>query len=400
MSARASVFRDRVAIASASTTGFRREWRGTTRAALAIDACKAAITDAGIDRREINGIIGEDFTYVQSALGIPRLTYWSEPDIPFVSTLVNAANAVHAGAADVVLAYHSVYRTGLPRRSPDDDPFRTAATPVGANVVPPDSYETGDGFGPDKVTGAVAYTAWASRYLHEYGATRDAFGYRAVNGRSHAAGNPGAALRDPMTLDDYHHARMVRWPLCMLDMDMAVDGADAFVITTAERARDLALPPVLVHAAAQGMVAQNEEDQSPSLHDHGQHVVVETLRAASELWLDDVDVLLPYDGFSFIALSRIENLGWCAPGEGQAFLEANWDTDLAAIRIGGRVPVNPHGGALSEGATHGSGHVREAVLQLQGRAGARQVAAANNALVTTGGFFKNAQGCILRTAGA
>ena len=220
---------------------------------------------------------------------------------------------------------------------------------------------------------AVGYTAWASRYIHEFGVPREHFGYVAINDRSNAARNPAAALREPITMDDYLAARMIRWPLCLLDMDVPVDGADAFVITTAERARDLPLPPVLINAAALGTIDRNEEDQTPGLHRHGQHVVVEALRAKSDFWIDGVDVYFPYDGFSIITLSWIENAGFCEPGEAGEFIEANWDDDGSRILIGGRVPVNPHGGALSEGATQGSGHVREAVHQLQGLAGRRQV---------------------------
>jgi hypothetical protein len=93
----------------------------------------------------------------------------------------------------------------------------------------------------------------------------------------------------------------------MLDMDLPVDGADAFVLTTAERARDLAQPPVLVHATATGLVAQNDEDQLPSITHHGQHVVIETLKAKSDVWIDDVDVFCPYDGFTIITTQWIES---------------------------------------------------------------------------------------------
>jgi acetyl-CoA acetyltransferase len=143
-------------------------------------------------------------------------------------------------------------------------------------------------------------------------------------------------------------------------------------------------------------VDHNEEDQSPSLRRHGQHVVVEALRARSDFWIDACDVYFPYDGFSIIALNWFENAGWCDPGEAGAFLRDNWDPATNRVLIGGRVPVNPHGGALSEGGTQGSGHVREAVLQLQGRAGERQVPGAATAIVTAGGFFFNAQGVTLR----
>ena len=272
------------------------------------------------------------------------------------------------------------------------DPFRAATFGLGGMPAGIAS----DGFGPDSIVGAVGYTAWASRYLREYGASRETFGRIAVNDRSNAARNPAAVLRDPITMDDYLAARMIRWPLCLLDMDVPVDGADAFVITTAERARDLALPPVLIHACTQGMIAQNEEDQTPSLRDHGQHVVVQSLRAKSDLWLDDVDVYFPYDGFSIITLNWIENAGWCGPGEAGDFLRTHWDTATNRVLINGRVPINPHGGSLSEGASQGSGHLREAVHQLQGVAGERQVVGAKRAIVTAGGFFFNAQGATLR----
>ena len=202
-------------------------------------------------------------------------------------------------------------------------------------------------------------------------------------------------MREPMTMDDYLAARMIRWPLCLLDMDVAVDGADAFVITTAERARDLPLPPVLVDAVALGMIDKNDEDQAPGLEQHGQQVTVRALRAKSDFWIDDCDVYFPYDGFSIITLNWIENAGWCGRGEAGAFLEQHWDEQQQRVLIDGRIPVNPHGGSLSEGGTQGSGHLREAVHQLQGRAGERQVPDARRAIVTAGGFFFNAQGVTL-----
>ena len=181
-------------------------------------------------------------------------------------------------------------------------------------------------------------------------------------------------------------------------MDVPVDGADAFVITTTERARDMPHEPVLIHAATLGQIDKNAEDQTPSLARHGQHVVIEALKARSDFWIDDVDVYFPYDGFTIITLNWIENAGFCGPGEAGAFLAEHWDAAANRVLIDGRVPMNPHGGALSEGGTQGSGHIREAVHQLQGRAGARQVDGAKTALVTAGGFFFNAQGLMLRTA--
>jgi acetyl-CoA acetyltransferase len=251
---------------------------------------------------------------------------------------------------------------------------------------------------PESIANAAGYAAWASRYLHELGATRDTSARIATTQRTHAAQNPPAAIQTPLTMEDYYAARMIREPLCMLDMDLPVDGADAFVLTTADRARDLAQPSVLVHATATGLVAQNDEDQLPSIRHHGQHVVIDTLKAKSDVWIDDVDVFCPYDGFTIITAQWIENAGWCGAGEAGGFLAQHWDDVSNRALINGRVPMNPHGGSLSEGATRGSGFLRESVVQLRGEAGERQVADAQVALVLTGGFFFNSQGAILRAA--
>jgi acetyl-CoA acetyltransferase len=245
---------------------------------------------------------------------------------------------------------------------------------------------------------ATGYTAWASRYLYEYGVTREAWARIAVNGRTNSLRNPLAAIDTPLTLDDYYEARMIRDPLCMLDMDLPADGADAFVLTTAERAKSLPHTPVLVHATATGMVGENTEDQLVSLQRHGQHVVVEQLKAKGDFWIDEVDLFYPYDGFTIITTGWIENTGYCAPGKAGEFLREHWVEDEHRVMIDGKVPINTHGGGLSEGATRGTGHIREAVTQLRGEAGERQVDGARTALVTPGGFFFNSQGALLRAA--
>ena len=131
------------------------------------------------------------------------------------------------------------------------------------------------------------------------------------------------------------------------------------------------------------------------LDHHGQQITIEALKAKSDFWIEDCDVYFPYDGFSIITLNWIENAGWCGRGEAGEFLAQHWDEKSQRVLIDGRIPINPHGGSLSEGGTQGSGHLREAVLQLQGRAGDRQVEGAQRAIVTAGGFFFNAQGVTL-----
>jgi acetyl-CoA acetyltransferase len=197
-------------------------------------------------------------------------------------------------------------------------------------------------------------------------------------------------------MEEYLGARMIREPLCVFDMDPPVDAGDAFVITTVERARELVVRPVLIHAATSGRTDRPYADQLESYTVSGKEIVAERLWSKSELGLDDVDVFFPYDGFSIMAVSWLEAVGYCGPGEAGAFLTKHWSPGENRVLINGRVAVNPHGGSLSEGATQGAGHFREAVTQLRGDAGTRQVPGAQVALVTPGGFLWNATGFVLR----
>jgi acetyl-CoA acetyltransferase len=379
--------KDRVAVAGVATTGFTPHNTDRSAASLAAEACTAVLRGCGLRPRDIDGVCGSipSAPAVQTMLGLPEVTWFANPPVPFGNHVVAAASAIRSGLCDVVLCYHVSYRMAWNTASALRDPFRRPFGAGGAGAA-----------GPETIAGAAAYAAWASRYLHEYGAPREHLGYVALNGRANALRNPVAAMRTPLSMDDYLQARMIREPLCLLDMDVPVDGADAFVLTSVERARDLPHPPVLVHAATLGIASDHEEDQMRSLSRTGQHVVIDALRARSDLWIDDVDVYFPYDGFTIITLAWLEATGWCGRGEAGAFLEQHWDANEGRALINRRIPMNPHGGALSEGATQGSGQVREAVMQLQGFAGDRQVPRARVALITAGGFFTNAQGILLR----
>ncbi len=320
-------------------------------------------------------------------LGIRDLTHYiTAQQSVFGFGFIDAVNAVHAGSADVVLVYNPVLRLPWNSRSSDADPFREG---LKTTIDIPRT--------PDTMRFAVSYTAWASRYIHDYGVGKEAFGRVTRNARARAVDNPLALLRSPITMDDYLNARMIREPLCMFDMDIPADGADAFVITTAERSRDLPHRPVLVHATASGSANCRWEDQLETLDHHGQNVVIKSLRAKSDLWLDDIDLYFAYDGFTMITLHWIENAGWCGRGEAGDFLAEHTVDDDGRVLINGRVPLNPNGGQLAEGATRGAGFVREAVQQLRGDAGPRQVPSASSAILTPGGFFFNPQGLVLRS---
>ena len=385
--------RDEIAIVGLGSTGFSRDSGGKSSKALACEAAIRAIRDAGLEATDINGVVGANEpggpnpNQMTAALGIPDVTHFSSPMPVAIFALIDAMNAIFCGSCDTVLLYYAYTRLPWNSRSAAADPFRrNAMMGMGMGSMPV----------PESPNPAAAYAAWASRYVFEYDARREDFGYVALNGRTNAAQNPLAVMKTPLTMESYLQARMIREPLCMLDMDVPVDGADAFILTTTERAREITASPVVVHAASVGLVDKNDEDQLPSLRHHGQHVVVEALKAKSDIWLPDVDIFFPYDGFSIITLGWLENFGFCKPGEAGRFLEANWDDQAGRVMIEGRVPINPHGGSLSEGATRGSGHLREAVEQLRGGAEQRQVPDARTALIGCGGFFFNSQGAILQ----
>jgi acetyl-CoA acetyltransferase len=378
---------DRVAVVGIGCSPPKRD-SGMTAETLALRAARDAIRDAGLTAADIDGVVGPPEVQARdivSGLGLPDVAWWANTPVPFSFQVMEAVNAVVSGACTTALAYHTTTRAAGTSRAAASDPLR-ARTELGASRP---------GHTPDSIAGAVAYAAWAARYLAEFSTTREDFALVAINNRSNAVRNPNAPLRAPLTMDQYFEARMVRDPLCVLDMDYAVDGADAIVITSAQRAADFAYP-VLVHAAAAGMTSRPVEDQLAGFADGGQNAVVKRLWARSQLSLDDIDIFYPYDGFSILNLRWLEVVGYCSDGEAGVFLKTNWDADTQQVLINGRVPMNTHGGSLSAGAMQGSGHILEAVRQLRGTAGHRQVTDARVALITPGGFFHNASALILR----
>jgi acetyl-CoA acetyltransferase len=340
--------KDAVAIVGVGTAGYVRDAQASLRS-LTLDACVSAIQDAGLAAHDIDGLCGSTHTIAPqealAGLGIGEVSWHAQLVVPLTSHIIAAVHAVHAGICDTALVYHGTYRAGGTSRSARQDVLRQRFGIRG--VVPnPD---------PDSMAGTPAYAAWADRYLRDHGWSREDLALVALNSRANAALNPTAAIRTPLTLDEYLASRLVREPLCMLDMDYPVDAADALVITTAERARDLAQPAVLLHAESLGIMNPPQEDQMRDLDHTGLQVVMKNLWQRSDITRDDVDVVYPYDGFSNIALSWIEVAGYCGPGEAPDFLRDNWDGETGRVMLKGRVPLNSHGGSLSDGGTQGSG---------------------------------------------
>lgn len=382
--------RDAVAFVGVGTTPYVRDAEGRSATALACTAARAAIEDAGVGVSEIDGICGSfvPTANVQAALGLPAVTWWSNSSLPFSLLIMEAMNAVFSGACTTVLVYHSTYRGPGASHSAAADPFRRHS--VG------DAHGHNASMTAESTSGTFGYCSWAARYLEMFGTGRETFGLVAINGRTNAASNPHALYRQPLAMEEYLSARMIREPLCVLDMDPPVDAGDAFVITTAERARDLAACPVYIHAATLGRTDRPFADQLEDYTHSGKEIVAKRLWAKSELGIDDIDVFFPYDGFSIMAVGWLEAVGYCAPGEAGPFMSKHWSPAENRVLINGRVPINTHGGSLSEGATQGAGHIREAVVQLRGDAGVRQVPGARVALVTPGGFLWNATGFVFR----
>jgi acetyl-CoA acetyltransferase len=235
----------------------------------------------------------------------------------------------------------------------------------------------------------------ARRHMHTYGTRREAFAEVVMSSRMNASTRPGAIRRKPLTLDEYMAAPMLADPLCRLDFCLETDGALAFVVTSGERARDLAQRPVYIAASAH--CGSREWGRSffwlnmpdAVFTSAGGELVARRLYAQAGIAPSDINVALIYDHFSPLVILQLEDYGFCPRGEGGPFVESG------AIRQTGSIPVNPHGGHLSEAYVIGMTHIREAVEQLRGQA-VNQIAGAQFALVTGGPAPIPMSGAILR----
>src|SRR5262249_3654273 len=218
------------------------------------------------------------------------------------------------------------------------------------------------------------------QYLQRDGATREMLGWIALNGRANAGRNPIAIYRDPMTMDDYLSARPITSPFGLYDCDVPCDASVAVVVSDASVAGDLPKPAIRIAAVGTQITERVSWEQDTITHEP------QVLGQSAHLWSrtdlrpSDADLALVYDGFTFKAITWLEALGFCGIGEAKDWLDGG-----RRIALDGDLPVNPHGGQLSEGRTHGFGFIYEAITQLRHDAGARQVADARTAVVTSGG---------------
>jgi acetyl-CoA acetyltransferase len=227
------------------------------------------------------------------------------------------------------------------------------------------------------------------RHMHQYGTTRDAFAEIAMSTRQNALNRPKARYRTPLTREQYYAGRMIADPLCLYDFCLESEGAVAIVTTSIDRARGLRQPPVPVVAAAHGGTREWGRAFSwfgmpddAVFASSGNKPIADRLYQRAGITPQDIDVALIYDHFTPMVLMQLEDYGFCEKGEGGPFVLSG-AIRYTPERKPGAVPVNTHGGQLSEAYVIGATHIMEGVEQLRGTA-VNQVAGAELALVTGG----------------
>jgi acetyl-CoA acetyltransferase len=372
---------DRTAIAGIGATEFSKD-SGRSEMRLAVEAVAAALADAGIEPSEVDGMV----TYTADTnpeieiarnLGIGELSFFSRIHHgggAACATIQQAAMAVVTGAAEVVVCYRAFnersgnrFGTGVQGRAPvpnAENAHFAWYSPYGL------------------LTPAQWVAMFATRYLHEFGATSEDFGRVSVADRKHAATNPKAWFYEqPITLEDHQASRWIVEPLHLLDCCQESDGAQALVVTSLERARDLINPPAVVRAAAQG--AGDDQDMMTSYYRESITGLPEMGLVARQLWEAtglgpaDIQTAVLYDHFTPFVLVQLEEFGFCGRGEAKDFLRDG------TIELGGALPVNPHGGQLGEAYIHGMNGIAEGVRQVRGTS-VNQVDGVEHVLVTAG----------------
>jgi len=353
----------KAAIAGIGATEFSKE-SGRSELQLSVEAIQHALADCGLTPADVDGLT--TFTMDTSSeiavareLGLRELRFFSRINYgggAACATVQQAAMAVATGVADVVVCYR-----GFNERS--ESRFGqfsvAAATQVNTNGLD-NAWTYPMGLGTPAATVAMQ----ARRYMHEYGATSEDFGRVAVADRRHAATNPAAFFYGkPITLEDHQASRMIVDPLHLLDCCQESDGAVALVVTSAERARDLAQKPAYIAAAAQGSGADQFVMTSYYRDDIGipeMGVVGRELWRQSGLGPGDMRMGILYDHFTPYVLMQLEELGFCGRGEAPGFVADG------AIEVDGKFPLNTHGGQLGEAYIHGMNGIAEAVRQIRG----------------------------------
>ena len=362
----AQAMRDRTAVSGVGL--LLGKYPERTSLSLAVEAYDIALADAGLDRKDVDGIIqlsyGYDYDRFLEAVGADvRYAYQGWSHGRFVAPMLqHAAMAVATGMAKAVAIVHG-RRSNAYGQTADHEMWRQGLGPHGES---PAYGALGPAFGA-----AIA----AQRYFHLYGGSNEDLAPIAMAFRKHAQLNPIAVRKDPMSREDYLNSRWIIEPLRLFDCCQNNDGGACIIVTSAERARDLRKPPVYisgmqgVHAGRQlhnltlpglGVAQQDVFPYRPTREDLYAYEMAGVTQK-------DIDALITYDAFSPLVLFALERFGFCGPGEAREFVKDG------RIELGGELPINTGGGLLSEGHMIGWNLFIEAVHQLRHECGARQV---------------------------
>ena len=345
-----------------------------------MEAARNAIADAGLTKDDVDGFFTAGYWNYDVAeyLGIkPRYTdSTSVGGSSFVIHVAHAIAAINAGYCEVALITHG--QMG-----------RSARAPYGRDPnLPAAQYDSPYGImGPP-----INYAMAASRYMYQYGEerTRQALAEIAVSTRKWAQMNPKAMMRAPMTFDDYHNSRWIARPFHLLDCCLVTDAGAAVVVTSAERAKSLPKPPVYVLGAAEHH-DHSLIHQMPDLTVTPAAVTGPAALEMAGVAHKDIDLTMIYDSFTYTVLATLESLGFCGPGEGPDFLANQRSAP------GGDWPLNTNGGGLSytHPGMYGIFLIVEAVRQLRGEAGERQIKEPKLSLVNGTGGLLSSTGTII-----
>jgi acetyl-CoA acetyltransferase len=381
--------RSKAAIAGIGCTEFSKD-SGMSTFGLAARAVKAAVADAGLELSDVDGLAtfgpGDSVppNVLAQGLGISSMNWFVDQYLGgsvSLSVIGTAALAVAAGVADCVVCYRA-----LNGRSEQ----RMNASGAGAKQPWDVQYKMETGY----IVPAQEMGMAARAHMERYGTTSEDFGRLAILCRTNALDNERAMMRRPMTMVDYLASPWISEPFRMFDCCLETDGAVAIAIVSAERAKDLPHRPVHLQGAAWGG-GVSLYSSATDLADSPAKPIAKRLWSASGVGPSDVDFAELYDCFTFTLLAQIEGYGLAEAGGVPDMLK-----DGAFDRSGGSMPVNTHGGLLSEGYLHGFNHVYEAVEQIRGDAAHRQVADHDVALVAGQLGYISAYSSALVLAGA
>ena len=347
---------------------------------LTVDAVKEALQESGLTIDQIDGVstypgrvpqmlgfspIGAD--ELIDALGIKATWYAGGGEITSqLGAVVAAVGAIRAGQARHVICYRTVYEAAAMHR-PDEYPMPRRDRVEGSSqwTAPFNA-----------ISPATWVAQYAMRHVKKYGMTREQLAQIAMTDRANAMLNPRAMVQQPLSLDEYMSSRMVAEPICLFDCDRYTDASTVLIVSAADALDEIKCTPIRIAAMA-GSVERHSWDQADWM---AAYATGRDLWTRTDYTPADVDTAQLYDGFSFLTITWLEGLGFCDVGEGGRFIEGG-----SRIALDGELPLNTFGGQIGAGRLHGFGFAHEAVVQLRGLGGDRQIKGDPKVAVATSG---------------